>query len=141
MADTRPETFGIRVGRMMEDGKRHQLRQFKSILRTGLRTLVYTTRVDTGQARSNWIVTRSAPSTRIIKNFPRGSKGSTAEASAAFAVARGNKVIDAVNYRNLSVWMTNNVPYIRVINDKYGDHMVERALVAIAAKGGIGRVL
>lgn len=133
MADDRPETFGIRMARREKQLTQSHLRNVKRSMSAVLNTLVLTTRVDTGNARANWITTRTRPSRRIITNFPKGKKGSTAEAVAALTIARGQQAINELTPNNPGMWFVNNVPYIGIINDKYGDHMVERAIVAGSA--------
>lgn len=128
MADSRPETFGVRMARREKQLVDNSLRNVKKALTAVLRTLVYTTRVDTGRARSNWIVTKSRPSMREYTNFPKGKGGSTADAAGVFAVAKGTPVIASMTPKNTKMFFTNNVPYIGIINDVYGDHMVERAI-------------
>ena len=130
MADSRPETFGARMVRREKQLTDTALRTTKGALRAVLHTLVWTTRVDTGRARSNWIVTKNKPSSRQITNFPAGKKGSTGEACAQLAIARGNVTIRTMTLKNPGAWFVNNVPYIKIINYKYGDMMLERAITA-----------
>ena len=115
----------VRRHKAVNDAVLHSIQKAMSAV---LRTLVLTTRVDTGNARANWIVTKTRPSSRTITNFPKGRGGSTAAAVAVLTIARGESVIQTVNPKNPGVWFTNNVPYIGIINDVYGDHMIERAI-------------
>lgn len=82
------------------------------------RELVLATPVDTGRARSNWIVSLGAPETGVrepYKPHPEGSKGGgsgTSESgNAAEAMAQGAGVI-AKRRLGQSIHIVNNVPYI-----------------------------
>lgn len=133
MADDRPETFAFRMIRREAQLTKNATKGVQRALRAVLTTVVTTTRVDTGNARANWIVTKNKPSSMVITSFPKGSKGSTGPAVSAATIARGNLVIDALTPKNPGAWFSNNVPYIRVINYKYGDLMVERAIQVASA--------
>lgn len=97
-------------------------------------TLVDTTRVDTGAARSNWRATLNTPASGTIFPYAPGNKlgrGETANANAAKSQQR--QVIARFNARkDKSVMITNNVDYIGILNDGRsgiaGDAMVEQAL-------------
>ena len=97
-------------------------------------TVVDTTRVDTGEARSNWRATLNAPAVGTIPPYAPGNKlgmGETANANSA--KAQQVQVINRFNARkDRSVMITNNVPYIGVLNSGGptvdGNFMVEQGL-------------
>lgn len=94
--------------------------------------LSYKTPVDTSKALSNWVVTLGGPNVGIIPpNFP-GIKGSSQGASAAEALAKA-KAILANKKPGQSIFITNNLPYIRRLNDGYSRQapagFVERAVL------------
>jgi hypothetical protein len=82
------------------------------------RELVLATPVDTGRARSNWIVSLGIPETEVrepYKPHAPGSKGGGAGtgegANAQEALTQGAGVI-ARRRQGQSIHITNNVPYI-----------------------------
>lgn len=94
--------------------------------------LAYHTPVDESTALSNWQVTLDAPAIGTIDAYVLGSHGSTQKASAAETLNRA-KAILANKKPGQSIFITNNVPYIGVLND--GTHsqqpggFVERAML------------
>lgn len=99
-------------------------------------TLVDTTRVDTGKARSNWRATLNSPASGVIPPYSPGNKLGKGEiANANLAKAQQKQVINRFNARkDRSVMITNNVPYIGVLNNGRSgeggapDNMVGQAL-------------
>lgn len=78
--------------------------------------LAYKTPVDTSQAISNWIVTIGAENqTQIKPHFP-GIQGSTYRASAAETIANAKAVLSSKK-PGQSIFITNNLPYIKKLND------------------------
>lgn len=82
-------------------------------------TIVDTTPVDTGLARSNWRATIAAPASGTIPPYSPGNSlglGETANASAA--KAQQKQVIERFNAaKHPSIFITNNVPYIGLLNN------------------------
>jgi len=73
------------------------------------RNLVYTTPVDTGRARSNWIASRGAP------KYEQANPDSTAMASyhkSAQEISRSNRSDEVI-------YITNTLPYIVRLNEGY----------------------
>jgi len=97
-------------------------------------TVVDTTKVDTGLARSNWRATISAPASGTIPPYSPGNKlgiGETANAGAAKAQQKqAIERFDAA--KHVSIFITNNVPYIGALNNGSPVHapglMVEQGL-------------
>jgi Bacteriophage HK97-gp10, putative tail-component len=109
---------------------------------------IKSTRVDTGQLRSNWITTVDEPFDGTIPAYdelPRGKDrnkmGETANYEGAMAQCRGAVIRFSRNSH--SIYIVNNLPYAPGINDgsiagsQPGDHMVEKAaqVAAIAISG------
>lgn len=103
------------------------------------RELVMATPVDTGRARSNWIVSLQAPVTKEQQPYTpyaKGSKGGGAGASeganAQAAMEQGASVI-AKRQPGQAIHITNNVPYIRRLNDGHSAqapaNFVKRAIL------------
>lgn len=94
--------------------------------------LAYKTPVDTSQALSNWIVTLDAPSGQQLKPHYPGSKGSTYRASAAETINNAKAVLKNKK-PGQAIFITNNLPYIKRLNDGYSAQapagFVERAVL------------
>ena len=82
-------------------------------------TVVDTTRVDTGLARSNWRATIAAPASGIIPPYSAGNKlGLSETANANAAKAQQKQAIERFDAaKHSSIFITNNVPYIGFLND------------------------
>jgi len=82
-------------------------------------TVVDTTPVDTGLARSNWRATISAPASGTIPPYSPGNKlGIGESANAAAAKAQQKQAIERFDVtKHTSIFITNNVPYIGALND------------------------
>lgn len=82
-------------------------------------TVVDTTPVDTGLARSNWRATIAAPASGVIPAYSPGNHlgiGESANASAAKAQQKQTiERFDAA--KHTSIYITNNVHYIGSLND------------------------
>lgn len=92
-------------------------------------TVVDTTRVDTGAARSNWRASLDFPLGGTIPPYAPGNKlgsGETANASAAKDQQR--QVIKRFEAgKNRSIFITNNIPYIGRLNN--GDSLLAPGLM------------
>lgn len=94
--------------------------------------LAFKTPVDTSQALSNWIVTLETPSSDKIKPHFPGEGGSTQRASAAETL-NSAKLVLRNKKPGQAIFITNNLPYIRRLNDGYSAQapagFVERAVL------------
>lgn len=94
--------------------------------------LAYKTPVDTSQALSNWIVTVGSPSSEKIKPHYPGEGGSTQKASAAETINKAREVLKSKKPGQV-IFITNNLPYIRRLNDGYSKQapagFVERSVL------------
>lgn len=89
-----------------------------TVRRTALavdQTLVLSTPVDTGRARSNWVVSLSSPAPGTINPYVPGQGGSTGASNAAAAIKQAQAQISG--YNGGSIFITNNLPYIKPLND------------------------
>lgn len=78
--------------------------------------VVSETPVDTGRARSNWIVSLGAAESNVIEAYAPGAQGSTAAENTQAAINQGQSVI--ANYQGgLEIHITNNLPYIGELNN------------------------
>lgn len=94
--------------------------------------LAYKTPVDTSQALSNWIVTLGTPATNRVGPHYLGSQGSSQRSSAAETISRAKAVLAEKN-PGQAIFITNNLPYIKRLNDGYSAQapagFVERAVL------------
>lgn len=102
------------------------------------------TPVDTGRARSNWIVQINSPNSGVIDAYAPGETGSTAGANTQAAIDQGENVISGYNSGE-SIHITNNLPYIQRLNDGYSaqapSNFVEQAVLEAAQVVQFGRVV
>ena len=87
-------------------------------------TVVDTTKVDTGLARSNWRASISAPASGTIPPYAPGVRLGIGEgANASAAKAQQKQVIERFDVaKNRSIFITNNVPYIVALNNGSSVH-------------------
>ena len=129
-----------RRGRQIENAGSRVVRRSA---RKALRSLVISTPVDKGVARSNWRVGVGGPATAQIKAYAPGRHlGINERSNASAAIAAGNAKIDTV--RGLAgvglktaVYISNNTKYIGRLNAGYskqaGSGFVQRALAEARA--------
>ncbi len=80
----------------------------KKIAEEVLIGVVEKTPVKTGKARGNWQVTEGEPSTVIVLDLDKDG---------VFTISKGKGVIDATKPFKRVTWITNNVPYIVLLED------------------------
>lgn len=101
--------FATRLARLTRELPEQQVRAVRNQLAlTALRALVFTTPRDTGNAVANWQVTTGSPATGWTPKADRDAQNATVQEGAA-AIARA-PVYGVVH-------ITNNVPYIEVLNN------------------------
>jgi hypothetical protein len=112
-----PEQFAARMKALGAKAEAGVNRKIKKTALAILTELAVQTPVDTGRARSNWMVGLGGPPDD--GNFPpyaAGEKGSTARANATMTIETGKA---AMSDRQLgqAVYITNEVPYIEQLNN------------------------
>lgn len=106
-------------------------------------SIVKGTPVDTGLARSNWVVSLDAEFDDVIPPYIAGaSLGVDEQGNANAAIAQGRAVLDSVRAGQV-VYVQNNVPYIGLLND--GSSRQSPALfvelgIQIGIKSGLARL-
>lgn len=84
-------------------------------------TVVMATPVDTGRARSNWVVSLGSPTEREIEPYQPLPKGTDPSKFGESGNARGaleqGKVVIAARRPEQTICITNNVEYIEKLND------------------------
>lgn len=97
-----------------------------------LKDLLNVTPVDTSKALSNWQIGLGSPPDARLKPYFPGLGGSTQEASANAALKAGLDVLKGKK-AGVTIYITNNLPYIRRLNDGYSKQapagFVERAVL------------
>jgi hypothetical protein len=89
----------------------------QEVVRACHKEVVTATPVDTGLARSNWIVSLGTPVAVVIRPYAQGSHLGVAETqNAAAAISAGSAVIDAAGVGTTTFIVQNNVPYIGELN-------------------------
>jgi hypothetical protein len=130
--------FGKNMKRRASDAERNVDKVIREVALIADRELVLQTPVDTGRARSNWIVTIGRPSTEVISPYSPGSKGSSGSENANAAIAQGSLVI-AQRRSGEDISISNNVPYIGLLNQgssaqapaQFVQAAVQRAVAAV----------
>ena len=88
----------------------------KRLAATALQILVRATPVDTGRARSNWLVGVGVRKDSVIEAYFPGDFGSSAGPNANRAIQVGTQEISQVDGINNAVFLSNNLPYIEALN-------------------------
>lgn len=102
------------IGRQVEEGATRTQRQTALV---ALRELVFATPVDSGRARSNWIVSPRVPSRETREPYSPGSGlGSGETQNAGEAMQQGRLAVETHTPGD-DIYISNNLPYIRPLND------------------------
>ena len=103
--------------------------------------VVLATPVDEGRARANWVVGIDDPNRALVDDFPMGEEGSSGAAAAADSIARAAAVIAQYGVDSREIYISNNLPYIKRLNEGWSAQapagFVEEAAQA-AAKAVLG---
>lgn len=108
--------------------------------------VVVSTPVDTGRARSNWIVALGDAADSPIEAYTPGEDRSTEAANTQAALAQGEAVIRGyMGGQGTSIHITNNLPYIQKLNDgssaqapaNFVETAVQQAVAAMTRGRGI----
>lgn len=81
--------------------------------------VVLATPVDTGRARSNWVVSLDQPVTTTREPYRPGKARSTEGENSRAALAQGQMAIARYTPQNREIFITNNLPYIGRLNNGY----------------------
>lgn len=102
-----------KLGKRVENNANHTKRKVALFI---LQDLTLLTPVDTGVARSNWLVAVQSFDRSIIEAHFPGKDGSTGAANAREALAQGTaKVQDTTSEQFIAI--SNNLPYIGSLNE------------------------
>jgi Bacteriophage HK97-gp10, putative tail-component len=81
-----------------------------------LQQLVVETPIDTGKAKSNWLVGVTVNPTEVLEPRVPGEKGSTSQSTIAATIEEGKARI-ALRKTNQDIYIANNVDYIGSLNN------------------------
>lgn len=98
--------------------------------------LVTSTPVDTGRARSNWIV-GAGPSTEAIDAYVKGAKGSTGAANTEAALKQAQDFLDSTSLS--TIYISNNLSYIQFLNEG-SSAQAPAGFIEAAVQAGIDHV-
>lgn len=103
--------------------------------------VVLATPVDTGRARSNWIVALNSPSSKVIQAYSPGGGG---DKNAQAAIDQGQAVISGYK-PGTEIHITNNLEYIGELNDgssrQAPANFVEESILEAASAVQSGRIV
>lgn len=88
----------------------------REVAETILQHVVSDTPIDTGQAKSNWIVAIDTPSSSTRGPYSPGKKGSTSLENLIATVEMGSQKLSAYSNGHV-IHITNNLDYISGLND------------------------
>lgn len=103
--------------------------------------VVLATPVDTGRARSNWLVSVGVPRGEVIEPYSPGNKLGLGESDNANAALNQARAAVAIRPEGLPIFIVNNVDYIGLLNNgsskqapaNFVEIGVEQAIGAIRA--------
>ncbi len=103
--------------------------KFKRIIAIDvLRGLIIETPRDTGRAQSNWVVGIDSPDGKIYAN----------RSSQANSITRGVAILPKrINDSSRLVYISNNLPYIRRLNDGYSEQKPKFFVESVMRKAGL----
>jgi hypothetical protein len=119
------------------------VRIVKRASKKALVSLVRSTPVDKGVARSNWRVGIGAPARSVIPAYSPGrhlgiNENANASAAIAAGIARINSVRNSGRSLTTAVYISNATPYIEVLNNGYSGQapagFIQRAVAEARAE-------
>lgn len=141
------EQFAKRMGKIASKVPENADKTVRKVALAVDSTVVLSTPVDKGRARSNWVAELDAPFEGEIEAYSPGEElglGEGSNAAAAIEQAAG-VIADYNGDQNSEVHITNNLPYIEVLNDGSSDqapaNFVEEAIIVGVNAVGDARLL
>jgi hypothetical protein len=128
----------IDLGHLIEDGSGEVVR--KAALAVD-QTVVSATPVDTGRARSNWLVGIDAPTREVLDQaHTPGAKGSTGAENTQQSIQAAAAAIAGYDaLRNSAIYISNNLPYIQKLDEGHS-RQAPAGFIARAAQAAIEAV-
>lgn len=117
MAGQTLDQFSRRITRVGAQIAANADRLVRTVALAADQVVVMETPVDTGRAKSNWIVALGSAPSGTIDPYASGEGGSTAGSNEAAALAQAERVISGYNGdMGVEIYITNNLPYIEELN-------------------------
>lgn len=134
------DDFAKRMNRIAMQVEGNVERAVKDCAGAVARSVISSTPVDTGRARSNWTAQMDEAFSSLFPARVPGEKGSTGEANAVAAIEASEQVIETFDVeKNGSIHITNNLPYIGALNDGHSKQ-APADFVRIAVLEGLATV-
>lgn len=125
--------FSRRVRLRAEKFERGAGRVVKTAARAALEYAVFNTRIDTSKLVSNWQVSIDGAGRGVLEAHFQGKAGSTGGSSIATSLALGYAEIERFKItQNRDLYLTNNTPYFRYVDDGQTSDAMRAAQVSIA---------
>jgi len=129
-------SFGKRMKRRASNVERNVNTVARKVCIVLHRELVLATPVDTGTARSNWIVSLGSPANgtrKAYKPHPKGSGAGIGESANASAALEAGAAVIARRKAGQSLFVSNNLPYIQRLDEGHSAqapaNFVKRAIL------------
>lgn len=107
-----------RLNRLGKQVEKNAEEAVKAVAREIDKQLILSTPVDTGRARSNWQVGIGTPIRKELEPyFPGHHLGLAETDNAQAAIQAGEKVINKYKIKNSSLIISNNVDYLKYLNE------------------------
>lgn len=137
--------FAKRMAVIASAVKANTLKTVKRAAIAADQAVVLATPVDTGRARSNWLVTIGTPAEGEVDSFPTGLDGSSAGAAANQALEQGRNTALQYTLGAGGIFITNNVRYIIYLERGHSAQapkgMTSRGIQAAQRELGSARLL
>lgn len=135
-----PEQFARRISQLGERVVRETDRIVRRSALAADQAVVIGTPVDTGRAKSNWLVAIDAPARTTIPAYDPGEKGSTSGSNTSAALAQGRIAIRGYQGGiNRAIAISNNLDYIGELNDG-SSRQAPKRFVQKAVQAAVARV-
>lgn len=127
------QAFARRMRFRADELEKNANRTVRKVALAADQAIVVATPVDTGQARSNWLVSLLSPRADTIPPYVAGMGGSTGAQNVIAAQAQGASVI-GTRQPGQDVWISNNLPYIGRLNNGFSAQAPANFVQAAAAE-------
>lgn len=131
-------SFSTRVTVLAREIEKNATRLVRQVALAADSAVVTATPVDTGRARSNWIVGINSDPNNPIDTYSPGQFGSTAGANVAAALAQAQTEVSKVNNGD-TVFISNNLDYIGKLNNGSSAQAPANFVIA-AVRAGVDAV-
>jgi len=114
------KTFSARITRRGQAVERNATAYVKKAAGLIIEDVVTNTPIDKGTAKSNWQAAVNERAQGIIPAYVPGEHGSTAESNNNITISKAKEAIAKYRHGG-TIHLTNNLPYIGILNDGHSD--------------------